>query len=109
MLNGAPVRVAHVAASGFDIQVSDKPPARWSRSNAISGARPLATPFLITAIPLASKPASFSYGGTGRSDAFCYLIDRDAPLSGSPGCSRMNISTAGMRASPAASPKRPSR
>ena len=82
MLNGAPVRVAHVGRFGFDIQAFDKLAGQVVAVERDFWRETKATPFLITAIPLASKPGQLSYGGTGRSDAFATWIDRDAPLSG---------------------------
>jgi predicted metalloprotease with PDZ domain len=80
MVNGDPVRVAHVGSFGFDVhgfeQLAEKVVATerdfWRDTRA--------GPFLITAIPLAPKPGRLSYGGTGRSDAFATWIDRDADL-----------------------------
>lgn len=37
-------------------------------------------PFLVTAAPIVGSPATMSFGGTGRGDAFALWIDQRAPL-----------------------------
>lgn len=82
MVNGDPVRVAHIGSFGFDVQAFEKLAEKVVAMERDFWRDSKAGPFLITAIPLASRPGRLSYGGTGRSDAFATWIDHDADLSG---------------------------
>lgn len=79
-LNGAPVRVAHIGKFGFDVAAFDKLAQQVVTVERDFWRDTSASPFLITAIPLASMPGRLSFSGTGRSDAFATWIDRSAEL-----------------------------
>lgn len=81
-VNGDPVRVAHIGSFGFDVHAFDALAEKVVATERDFWRDTKAGPFLITAIPLASRPGRLSYGGTGRSDAFATWIDHDADLSG---------------------------
>lgn len=82
IVDGSPVRVAHVGQFDFDtdafnrlaLQVVEAERAFWN--DRTEG------PFLITAVPLAPRPGTISYGGTGRGDAFATWVGRNSPLPG---------------------------
>jgi predicted metalloprotease with PDZ domain len=80
MLNGAPLRIAHIGRFGFDIHAFDATAQRVVAVERAFWRDTSPGPFLITAIPLAPQAGRMSYGGTGRSDAFATWIDRDAEL-----------------------------
>ncbi len=82
MVNGAPVRVAHVGSFGFDVAAFDTLAEKVVAIERDFWRDPRPGPFLITAIPLVGRPGTLSYGGTGRSDAFATWLDHDAPLPG---------------------------
>lgn len=79
-LNGAPVRIAHIGRFGFDVHAFDTAAQKVVAAERDFWGDASPGPFLITAIPLASRPGRMSYGGTGRGDAFATWIDRNADL-----------------------------
>ncbi len=80
MLDGAPLRIAHVGKFGFDIKAFAQTAQRIIAVERQFWRDTRPGPFLITAIPLQPDPTRISFGGTGRSDAFATWIDRDAEL-----------------------------
>ncbi|MES2904571.1 MAG: hypothetical protein V4696_10335 [Pseudomonadota bacterium] len=84
ILNGAPLRIAHIAhigRFGFDIRAFEATARKVVEVERDFWRDTKPGPFLITAIPLASDPGRISFGGTGRSDAFATWIDVGADLS----------------------------
>jgi len=74
------IRVATIGRFAFEPQALDKLARSIIGSQRDFWDADRGSPFLVTAIPLVSRPNQMSYGGTGLGDAFALWIDQGASL-----------------------------
>lgn len=74
------LRVAHIGRFGFDMEAFARLATSVISTERAFWGNEHAGPFLITAVPLGSRPGQTGFSGTGLGDAFATWIGRSTPL-----------------------------